>query len=107
MLFDVRTYNCKPGFIARHLALYKEKGLAPQSRILGAPFAFMTTETGDVNQYVHIWLYQAAADRERRRTALWADPEWLAYVAESGKLGALEKQENRLMKPTDFCMPGR
>ena len=38
MLFDVRTYTCRPGSMAQHLALYKEKGLAPQSRILGEPF---------------------------------------------------------------------
>ena len=25
MLFDVRTYTCKPGMIKRHLALYQQK----------------------------------------------------------------------------------
>jgi len=105
MLFDVRTYTCKPGFIGRHLALYKQMGLAPQSRILGEPFAFLVTETGNVNQYVHIWAYQNAADREQRRAKLWADPEWLAYVAESARLGALDTQENRLMTPAEFFTP--
>ena len=105
MLFDVRTYTCKPGFIGRHLALYKQMGLAPQSRVLGQPFAFLLTETGNVNQYVHIWAYENAGDRERRRAQLWADPEWLAYVAESAKLGALETQENRLMTPAEFFTP--
>ena len=37
--------------------------------------------------------------------AMWADPEWLAYTVESGKLGALEAQENRLMTPVDFFKP--
>jgi hypothetical protein len=31
-----------------------------------------------------------------------ADPDWIAYQTESAKLGALESQENRLMKPVDF-----
>ncbi|MEN9315721.1 MAG: hypothetical protein RIS35_2114 [Pseudomonadota bacterium] len=105
MLFDVRTYTCKPGMIKRHLALYQQMGLEPQSRHLGAPFAYLTTETGNVNQYIHIWAYQNAADREQRRAALWQDPEWLAYTVESAKLGALEAQENRLMTPVDFFKP--
>lgn len=54
---------------------------------------------------MHIWAYQDAGARERQRAALWLDPEWLAYVAESGKLGALEVQESRLMKPVDFFKP--
>ncbi|MBL8379441.1 MAG: NIPSNAP family protein [Burkholderiales bacterium] len=105
MLIDVRTYTCRPGTLKKHLALYEKLGKSPQTRCLGQPLAFMTTETGDVNQYMHIWVYADAADRERRRATQWSDPEWLAYVEESGKLGALEKQENRLMSPVGFFPP--
>jgi hypothetical protein len=55
-----------------------------------------------VNQYIHIWAYEDAADRSRRRAALWADPEWIAYTEESAKLAALVSQENRLMTPVSF-----
>ena len=102
MLLDVRTYRCRPGTIKAHLALYDKLGKAPQSRVLGAPLAFMTTETGNVNEFMHIWVYENAADREARRAALWLDAEWLVYVAESAKLGALESQENRLMSQVPF-----
>lgn len=102
MLLDVRTYTCRPGSIGKHLALYEKLGKGPQTRHLGQPLAFMVTETGNVNQYVHIWAYENAGDRERRRAALWTDPEWLAYAAESANLGALEVQENRLMTPVSF-----
>lgn len=105
MLFDVRTYTCRPGTIKAHLALYEEHGLGPQSRNLGAPFAYLVTETGNVNQYIHIWAYQDAGDRERKRVALWEDPDWLAYTKKSAALGALVAQENRLMKPADFFQP--
>ncbi len=107
MLIDLRTYRCRPGTIGKHLALYDQLGKGPQMRHLGAPLAFMTTESGNVNEYVHIWCYENAADREQRRAALWKDPEWLAYVAESAKLGALESQENRLMNPVAFLPPPR
>lgn len=102
MLLDVRTYRCKPNTIGRHVALYDKMGRVPQTRHLGAPLCYLLTETGNVNEYIHIWVYVDAADREKRRAAMWADADWLAYVAESEKLGALESQENRLMRPVDF-----
>ena len=102
MLLDVRTYTCRPGTIKKHLELYAKMGAEPQSRNLGKPMLYMTTETGNPNQYVHIWAYENAGDREAKRKNLWADPNWLAYVQESGKLGALEAQENRLLVPVDF-----
>ena len=102
MLLDVRTYRCRPGTIKKHLELYERMGKGPQSRHLGQPLAYLVTETGDPNEYVHIWVYQDAADRERRRAAMQADPEWVAYTQESAKLGALEHQNNKLMRPVDF-----
>lgn len=102
MLLDVRTYTCRPGTIKKHLALYDKLGKVPQTRNLGQPFAYLVTETGNVNQYLHIWAYKDAADREQRRLAMWADPEWVAYTEESAKLGALDSQTNRLMKPVEF-----
>jgi len=102
MLLDVRTYTCRPQTIKKHIALYEKMGKEPQTRHLGQPLAYMTTETGNPNQYIHIWVYEDAADRERRRAAMWKDPEWLAYIEESAKMGALEAQENRLMNPVSF-----
>jgi NIPSNAP len=102
MLLDVRTYICRPGLLKQHFALYEKLGKGPQTRHLGQPLAYLQTESGNVNQYVHIWVYESAADREKKRAAMQADPDWIAYQAESGKLGALLSQENRLMKPVDF-----
>ena len=103
MLLDHRTYTCRPGTIKKHLALYEEMGKEPQFRHLGEPLAYLTTETGNPNQYVHIWVYENAGDREAKRAAMWADPAWVAYTQESAKLGALEAQENKLMQPASFA----
>lgn len=102
MLLDVRTYRVKPGMMAEHLALYEKYGKAPQSKHLGQPLAYMTTETGDPNEYVHIWIYENAGDRETKRAAMWADPDWLDYTRKSRELGALIEQSNKLMKPVSF-----
>ncbi len=102
MLLDVRTYTCRPGMIKKQMALYNESGREPQTRNLGQPLAFLTTETGNPNEYVHIWVYEDATDRAKKRAAMAADPGWQAYLVESSKLGALESQNNKLMTPVDF-----
>ena len=103
MLLDVRTYRCKPGTINAQLDLYEKLGKAPQFRALGKPLCYLKTETGDPNEYVHIWVYENAGDREAKRARLWADPDWIAYIEQSAKLGALESQSNKLMSPVGFC----
>lgn len=102
MIFDHRTYVCKPGTIKPHLALYEKMGYAVQSKHLGKPVLYGTTEVGDVNAYVHIWAYADLAERTVKRAAMWADPEWLAYVKASGELGALVHQENKILIATPF-----
>ena len=102
MIFDVRTYTCKPATIKAHMALYEEHGLGPQTRHLGQPIVYGVTEVGDVNTYVHIWVYDDIADRARKRTAMWADPDWLAYTKKSAELGALIKQENTILNAASF-----
>ena len=105
MLYDVRTYACRAGTIKKHLALYAEHGYAVQSRHLGKPLAYMQTETGNVNSYMHIWVFDSAADREAKRNALQKDPAWATYLAKSAEAGYLISQENRLMTPTTFFKP--
>jgi len=103
MLLDVRTYTCRPGTIKLHLDIYEALGMRPQQRHLGKPLAFLITETGPLNTYMHIWCYEDAADRARKRAAMQADPDWQAYLAESAKAGYLINQENKLMTPASFA----
>ncbi|WP_292882895.1 NIPSNAP family protein [Nisaea sp.] len=102
MLLDVRTYTCRPGTIKKHLEIYEKYGKAPQTKHLGQPLAYMVTETGNPNTYMHIWVYESAGDREAKRAAMWADPDWLEYTKKSAELGGLVEQQNCLMKPVDF-----
>ena len=79
MLIDLRTYTLKIGSVRDFLELYAAEGLAVQTAHLGPPLGYFTTEVGELSQVVHLWQYLDMADRERRRTALEADPRWLAY----------------------------
>ena len=102
MLYDHRTYTCRPGKIKKHMALYEEHGWDIQKRHLGEPVVYGAVETGDVNSYVHIWVFEDAADRANKRAALQADPEWAAYLAKSAEAGYLVRQENKILVPAPF-----
>ncbi|OJW29654.1 MAG: NIPSNAP family protein [Rhodospirillales bacterium 69-11] len=103
MLIDHRTYTVRPGTMNKQLALYEEFGLKAQKRHLGEPLAYLITETGAINTFVHIWVYKDAADRAARRAAMQADPEWQAYLQKTAEAGYLIKQENNLMTPASFA----
>jgi len=102
MLFDHRTYTCKPGTLPKQLALYEKHGLEVQQHHLGKPLFYAITETGPVNSYVHIWVYQDAADRAKRRAAMQADPKWGEFLKMSAEAGHLVAQENKLMVEAPF-----
>ncbi|MEO1986990.1 MAG: NIPSNAP family protein [Martelella sp.] len=107
MIYDHRTYTCRPGTIRKHLTLYGEHGFDVQRRHLGEPIVYGAVETGDVNSYVHIWCYDDAADRAARRAALAADPEWQDYLKRSAEAGYLVSQVNQILAPAPFFTPKR
>ena len=102
MLFDHRTYKCRPGTLPLHVKIYEEFGRAAQVRHLGEPLAWLIAETGELNTFVHIWGYRDAADRATRRAAMAADPDWQAYLAKSGAAGYLVEQRTQLMTAAPF-----
>ena len=102
MLFDLRTYKVKPGALPAQVKLYEEYGLKPQTRHLGQPLAWMLSESGEMNTYVHIWAYKDAADRETRRAAMAADPDWQLFLRKSAEAGSLVEQTTKLMTPASF-----
>ena len=77
------------------MALYEKYGFAVQKRHFGEPLAWLVAESGDVNSYVHIWVYENAEDRNRRRAALYADPEWQSYIEKNAEAGYLLSQESQ------------
>jgi hypothetical protein len=103
MLIDHRTYTLRPGTLRKQLALYEKHGLVPQKRHFGEPLLWATSDTGDVNTYVHIWVYENAEDRNRKRTALFQDQEWLKYLEMNAEAGYLIKQDSKLMSPASFA----
>jgi hypothetical protein len=102
VIVDLRTYTMVPGRLKAFLALYEAEALPIQLRHLGKLIGYFTTEIGTQNQVVHLWGYESMADRERRRTAMEADPAWSAYRQKSAAAGNVQYQENKILKSVSF-----
>jgi hypothetical protein len=103
MIVEMRTYTTYPGKWRDYLALFEEEGLQIQKRILGRMVGYYRTETGALNQVIHMWAYQDMNEREERREALLADPLWKSYV--SKMLPLLQSQESKILIPATFFTP--
>jgi len=103
MLVEQRTYTTHPGQWRAYLSLYEAKGLAIQRRILGRMVGYYRTETGPLNQVIHMWAYVDMNERAERRELLMADPGWKAYVVEM--LPLLQSQESKILLPAAFFTP--
>lgn len=103
VLVDHRTYRLKPGSVPAYLDLYQKNGMAAQRRHLGQPLAYLFSETGDLNTLVHLWAYEDAADRARKRADMFADPEWQNYMRLNAEAGHLLEQRTCLMIPAPFA----
>jgi hypothetical protein len=88
------------------MKLYEDYGWEPQRRNLGEPVVYGAVETGDVNSYVHVWVYESAADRTTKRAALAADPEWQKFLKLSSESGNLLSQVNTILTPAPFFDAG-
>lgn len=103
MLVEQRTYTTHPGKWRDYLALYEAQGLAIQRRILGRMVGYYRSESGVLNQIVHMWAYEDMNERAERREALMADADWRAYVVRM--LPLLQSQQSQILLPAPFFQP--
>ena len=72
---------------------------------MGEPLCYAVAESGALNTFTHIWVYESAADREIKRGRIAQDPDWKVYLAENVKNGYIVEQNNCLMTPVAFAPP--
>jgi hypothetical protein len=100
MIVDVRSYTAFPGKLPGYFAEYAAGPYEVQQRHLGKPVGYWFVDVGTVNTIIHVWGYKDIADRQARRDALQADPDWKAWLAAGA--GRFVAQENRIMKAAPF-----
>ena len=100
MILDERTYAIHPQYVNDYLSIYVAEGMALQISHLGDLVGWFTTDTGVVNEVVHMWRYADMGDRERRRAAMNADPEWQVFRKRTSHF--VQSMRSRILRPTDF-----
>jgi hypothetical protein len=100
MYVEERMYTLQVGKAEEYFRNYEEFGLKVQLRHLPNLVGYYVTEVGDLNIVVHQWAYDDLNQRERCRTALFADPEWKAYLPKNRPI--IVAQQTRVMKCAPF-----
>ena len=99
MIIEKRTYTFHPGKIQEFLALYEREGLPLHTKYLPM-IGYFVSEIGTLNQVITMWGYESMADRNTRRDALYADPEWIAFGPKTTPF--IQKMETAILRPTSF-----
>lgn len=103
MIVDHRTYTVRPGKIVPFLDIFEQDGLPLYLHYCGKLIGYYVSESGVLNQLVHLWAYESVEDRELRRSNLYKDARWTAFLDVA--LPFIISQESVLLKPTRFS-PG-
>ncbi|UVC09875.1 NIPSNAP family protein [Rhizobium sp. TH2] len=105
MILEHRTYTFKPGTVDLWMRKYEAEGLPVQKKHLNKFVGLYVSELGHLHTTVLMWAYDSLADREQRRAAMYADPDWKKFISEVWALNAIEKQDVMIMNPAP-CSPG-
>ena len=94
-LYEIRTYTMLPGAAPTVIEKWAER---IEGRTKLSPLAFCGhTELGGLNQWIHVWAYQDAAERFAIRDQARATGAWPPATR-----GQFVKQENMFVIPAEF-----
>ena len=100
MIYDVRTYDIRPGVIKDYVDVFGTYGMPVAERHGLELVGFLTSRIGKLNQVVHIWAYEDLAQFEARRAARDGDPDWAVYRGKAA--GMIIAQEDKIMGGAPF-----
>ncbi len=100
MIVEERIYTLYPGQANAYLTLYEAEGMAIQGKYLKKMLGYYSTEVGQLNQIVHLWMHDNYEERLSNRQAMRSDPDWQSYWHKVQAL--IHKQENKFLTPAPF-----
>ncbi|MCB1426753.1 MAG: NIPSNAP family protein [Zhengella sp.] len=104
MIFELRTYDLKPGKAPVYLDFFRTFGVGLVTRHLPMGGYWMV-ETGRLNRIEHLWIYADMEERDACRASLVKDRAWMEdfiprafadVTGQSNRFMALERSSDRL-----------
>jgi hypothetical protein len=83
-VYELRWYRAHVGRAAEWLEMFK--AVLPTRDKYTRRVGLWQTETGQLNEVVHMWVYKDLNDRAAARSRMAQDPQWQAFVAKSPAL---------------------
>lgn len=98
MIIEERCYVLHATYSPQDfLTIFRRDGLDIQRSTLGGLMGYYVTEVGELNAIVSLWQYETFEDRQRRRGALAAEPQWQEYLKQVRPM--IRTMHNKLMSP--------
>lgn len=102
MIHELRTYDIKPEHLSAYLKLWVDVGMSIRGAgQCGQLVGFWVSDSGPLNQVVHIWAYESAAERSRLRAALMQEPRWAQDFLPKA-LPMIDRMHSTILQPTSF-----
>ena len=97
-LYELRTYSIYVGKFGDVVALYRELGWPAMEKGGHAKklVGYFTSDTGELNQLIHLWKFDDDADRRAFWAGVLADDDFMAFAAKIRPL--IMKQRNKLLR---------
>jgi hypothetical protein len=83
-VYELRWYRAHVGKAAEWLDMFK--AVLPTRDKYTRRVGLWQTETGQLNEAVHMWVYKDLNDRAAARARMAQDPQWQAFVGKSPAL---------------------
>ncbi len=99
MIYEVRTYDLKPGAVAQAEDAFAEA--LPHREKYSPIAAFWHTEIGPLNQIIHVWGYENIEERNRIRGEAGKDPNWPPKITP----GNILNMNAEIWNPAPFMRP--
>ena len=99
MIYEVRTYDLKPGAIPQAEEAFAEA--LPHREKYSPIAAFWHTEIGPLNQIIHVWGYANLEERDNVRAAAGKDSNWPPKITP----GNILNMNSEIWNPAPFMKP--
>jgi hypothetical protein len=100
MIYELRTYDVKPGLLADYLKLFNDIGM-PVRKNFGKLIGFWSSEFGALNRVIQLWQYDGLDQRAAMRIELMRNAVWVHEFLPLA-LPMLDRMESVVLNPTGF-----